>query len=174
MGEPRLVAVGKVVRTHGVRGAVKVFAYGETLWGLGPGVAFAVRHPSGSQVSRLTTIEIKPQGKYLLMRFEEILAMEPAQALVGADLLLREDQLPPLDEGELYHYQLIGLTVITTQGSLVGTIRSIMETGSHDVYVVERQGGEALIPAVEDIIQEIDLKEGRMVIDPPEGLIDDL
>lgn len=174
MGEARLVAVGKIVRAHGVRGAVKVFAYGETLRGLSPGAELSVRHPSGRPASKLTMVEVKPQGRHLLIRFEGILGMEPAQDLAGADLLITEDRLPPLDEGEFYHYQLIGLDVITTQGKPVGTIRSIMETGSHDVYVVGRQGGEALIPAVEEIIREIDLKERRMVIDPPEGLIDDL
>lgn len=174
MGEPRLIAVGKVVRAHGVRGAVKVALYGETLRGLEPGAVLLVRHPSMSQASRLTTIEVKPQGKHLLVRFEEILGMEAAQALAGADLQVAEDQLPPLEEGEYYHYQLIGLTVVTVQGRPVGTLRSIMETGSHDVYVVEREGREALIPAVEDFIREIDLEARRMVIDPPEGLIDDL
>lgn len=168
------MAVGKIVRAHGVRGAVKVFAYGETLRGLSPGAELSVRHPSGRPASKLTMVEVKPQGRHLLIRFEGILGMEPAQDLAGADLLITEDRLPPLDEGEFYHYQLIGLDVITTQGKPVGTIRSIMETGSHDVYVLGRQGGEALIPAVEEIIREIDLKERRMVIDPPEGLIDDL
>ncbi|MHC1743756.1 MAG: ribosome maturation factor RimM [Syntrophobacteraceae bacterium] len=174
MGEPRLVAVGRIVRTHGVRGAVKVFAYGETLRGLGPGVVFLVRHPSASLPSKLTAVEIRPQGKHLLMRFEEILGMESAEALVGADIQILEEQLPPLEEGEFYHFQLIGLNVVTAQGKPVGTIRSIMEAGGHDVYVVDRQGGEALIPAVEEVIREIDLEGGRMVIDPPEGLIDDL
>jgi 16S rRNA processing protein RimM len=174
MGELRLVAVGRIVRTHGVRGAVKVFAYGETLGGVGPGVVFTVRHPAADREATLTSVEVKPHGKLLLIHFEELHALDEAQTLVGGDLYLPEDQLTPLEEGEYYHYQLIGLGVFTTHGKPVGTLKSIMEAGGHDVYVVDRQGREALIPAVDAFVREIDLEGRRMVIDPPEGLIDDL
>jgi 16S rRNA processing protein RimM len=174
MGEPRLVAVGRIVRTHGIRGAVQVFAYGDTLGGLGSGVVLTVRDPASHGESTLTPVEVKSHGKLLLIHFEELHDMDEAQPLVGGDLYLAEDQLSPLEEGEYYHYQLIGLRVFTVAGKPVGTLKSIMEAGSHDVYVVDRQGGEALIPAVDAIIREIDLEGRRMVIDPPEGLIDDL
>lgn len=172
MEAPRLVAVGKIARTHGIRGAVKVFAYGDSLKGVRPGEALAVRGPAGD--ATLIPLEVKPQGKLLRMRFEGVQDMDHAQALVGSELLLAEDRLAPLEEGEYYHYQLIGLQVVTTLGKPVGTLDSILETGSHDVYVVGRRGHEALIPAVEGIVVAIDLEGHRMVIDPPEGLIDDL
>jgi 16S rRNA processing protein RimM len=172
MGEPRFVAVGRIVRTHGIRGAVKVFTYGETLRGLGPGVVLTVCRSAAGGDSTLTAVDAKPHGKLLMMRFEELHDIDEAQSLVGSDLYLAEDQLAPLEEGEYYHYQLIGLSVVTTRGKPVGTLKSIMEAGSHDVYVIDHEGREALIPAVEAFIREVDLEGRRMVIDPPEGLID--
>lgn len=174
MEAPRLVAVGKIVKTHGIRGAVKVFAYGGTLRAVVPGESLVVRGPATAKDETLTPTEVKSQGRMLLMRFEGILDMDQAQGLVGLEILLPENRLEPLEKGEYYHYQLIGLQVVTTQGKWVGTLQAILETGSHDVYVVGREGGEALVPAVEDIVVEIDLAGHRMVIDPPEGLIDDL
>lgn len=166
--------VGKIVRAHGIRGAVKVFAYGETLGVLGAGACLVLRYAASDSESTLTSIEVKPQGRHWLMRFEGLQDLDAVQALVGGELYLPENALPPLEDGEYYHYQLIGLRVFTTQGQLVGELKSILEAGSHDVYVVVRQGGETLIPAVEEIVREVDLEGCRMVIDPPKGLIDDL
>jgi len=108
-----------------------------------------------------------------LGRFAGVNTREMAEALNGKELLLPEDQLPQLEEGEYYHYQLIGLEVETTDGTFLGVLRKVIPTGSNDVYMVVKDDREVLIPAIEDVIRSIDLKTGRMQVTLPEGLIDD-
>ncbi len=96
--------------------------------------------------------------------------MDQAQALSGKDLFIHKDRLPKLPEGEYYHFQLIGLSVETKEGKPLGTLSAILETGGNDVYVVESEGKELLIPAIEDVIGEVDLQNRKLVVDLPEGL----
>ncbi len=122
----------------------------------------------------MTFSRVRIQGKHLVIEFEEITDMDAAREVVGYELLLPEDRLPAAREGEYYHYQLLGLSVKTLQGRVVGAVKGIIETPANDVYVLEHEGREILIPAVEDVILEVDIGGGVMIIDPPEGLLDDL
>lgn len=170
----RLIPVGKITRTHGIRGAVKIFPYGETLALQEAGEKLILQSSAGSKVPFLTLRSFKPQGKLLIAEFEELSHIDEAQEVTGQEVFLSEDRLLPTEEGEYYYFQLIGLVVETTQGKRLGVLRGIVETGSNDVYVVQDEGREALIPALDDVIVEVDLQRGCMIIDPPEGLIDDL
>ncbi len=170
----RLIPVGRIVRTHGVRGALKVHPYGETLAGKTPGFVIYVNRPGSELRISLTISSLRPQGRHLVIHFDEITTMDDAQALVGCDLLLPEDSLPSTQEGEYYHFQLLGLSVVTVGGKGLGILHSIIETPAHDVYVVEREGKQVLVPAVEEVVLEVDLVKGEIIVDPPRGLIDDL
>jgi 16S rRNA processing protein RimM len=163
-----LVAVGKVVKTHGVRGALKVLAYGETLGEMEAGEKlFSIE---GGEQRQLTLVSLNSQKRGLIVQFEEIGSMDQAQALTGKDLFIDKDRLPRLPSGEYYHFQLIGLSVETKEGKPLGTLSAVFETGGHDVYVVEKGGKELLIPAIEQVIGEVDLLNGKLVVDLPEGL----
>jgi 16S rRNA processing protein RimM len=174
MNMSRLIPVGKITRTHGLRGAVKVFPYGETLDELEPGGKLYLYSASNPKPSELTLVHSRCQGKFRILQFEELPEVEAAQRVVEQEVFLSEECLPATSEGEYYHYQLIGLRVETTGGEHVGILSGIIETGSNDVYVVGRFNREVLIPATAEVILEVDLQEGRMVIEPPEGLLDDL
>ena len=173
MADRRWVAIGKIGRAHGTHGAVRIAASGETIGTLIPGDRLHVRLPTG-EVSALTLEELKWHQRMWLGRFAGVNTREMAEALNGKELLLPEDQLPQLEEGEYYHYQLIGLEVETTAGDFLGVLCKVIPTGSNDVYVVEKDNREVLIPAIEDVIQSIDLKTGRMQVTLPEGLVDGL
>jgi 16S rRNA processing protein RimM len=80
--------------------------------------------------------------------------------------------LPELAEGEFYWCDLLGLKVVTDLGEFLGTLTDIIATGSNDVYVVKNDSREYLIPALADVVLEVDLDEGKMVVSPPEGLLD--
>ena len=75
-----------------------------------------------------------------------------------------------LPSGEYYQFQLLGLSVQTKEGNPLGTLSAVLQTGSNDVYVVESEGNELLIPAIEEVIIEVDLLNGRLIVDLPEGL----
>lgn len=97
--------------------------------------------------------------------------MATAAALRGKLLAIPQAEAMPLGEGEYFHHQILGLEVYTTTGERLGPIVEIMVTGSNDVYVVDRQGQEVLIPAIADVVQEVDLEGGRLVIEVVEGLL---
>lgn len=99
---------------------------------------------------------------------------DAAEALRGAEIVARAEDLPPLPAGEYYWHQLVGLRVVTVDGEAVGTITEILRTGSNDVYVTERAPRRPgpLIPDIADVIERVDLAAGEVVIKPLPGLLD--
>ena len=162
----RLVAVGKVVKAHGVRGHLRLVPFGETLEGLGAGEEISARLPDGS-IERLITVEIRTQRKSVLFLSREVRTAAEAQRLVGAEICVPESRLPALAADEFYWHQLIGLEVMSVDGRRLGTIRQIIETGSNDVYVVQEGREEVLIPALAEVVREVNLERRLMVVDLP-------
>jgi 16S rRNA processing protein RimM len=80
--------------------------------------------------------------------------------------------MPELSEGEFYWSDLLGLKVVTDGGECLGVVADIIVTGSNDVYVVKNGKREYMIPALEDVVLDINLDEGIMTVSPPEGLLD--
>ncbi len=81
-----------------------------------------------------------------------------------------QSEVPSAEEGEYFHYELLGLKVRTVEGEDLGEVAEILETGSNDVYVVRGAAGEILVPALSKVVREIDIASGLMVVDLPEGL----
>lgn len=108
----------------------------------------------------------------VILKLATIDSVEAAQALSGRFLEVPLSKLHPLPPDEYYRFQLIGLDVLTTEGELLGQITKILPTGSNDVYVVPTEGGELLIPAIDDVVKSVDLGKACMVIEVIEGLLD--
>ena len=156
--------IGKVVKAHGLKGHLKVIAYGETLSSLSAGEMITACLPDGSSLP-LTTVEVRPHQKGFLLLSHEINTVEEARSLAGAELCVPESRLPPTAPDEFYWYQLIGLEVVSTDGQKLGTLQEIIETGSNDVYVVRQGDEEILIPAIEEVVREVDLQRRLMTVD---------
>jgi len=159
--------IGKVIKAHGLRGHLKVLPYGETFSTLCAEEKITANLPDGSSLT-LTVAEIRPHQKTFLLMSREIETVEEAHRLVGAELCVPESRLPPTDPGEFYWYQLIGLEVVNSEGERLGILEEIIETGSNDVYVVRRGKEETLIPAIEEVVLEVDLQRRLMTVDLPE------
>lgn len=168
MNESLLVPIGKVARAHGIRGALKVFAYGETLDRMQVGERLFAKESGAPR--QLTLASLRAQNRVWIVEFEEIESRDQAEALTGREIFVESERLPDLPEGEFYQFQLIGLSVETREGRPLGAVSAILETGSNDVYVVEGDGREVLIPAIEEVVLEVDLRNGKIVVDLPEGL----
>lgn len=118
-------------------------------------------------------VDLNMSQGYPIVKFEGYPNATAAEALCGTDLEIDEADLPPLPEGEYYLHDLIGLEVVTVAGEVVGTLVQALTTGANDVYVVRREGKpDALIPAIRDVVQSVDLQTRRMTIDPMPGLLD--
>jgi len=168
MDKAFLVAVGKVVKAHGVRGLLKLLPYGETLAEIQAGEKLFLAE--GATLPQLTLVNIRSQNRVWIAQFEEIAGRGQAEALAGQDLFIEKDRLPVLPSGEYYHFQLIGLSVQTKEGELLGTLNAVLQTGSNDVYVVKSEGKELLIPAIEEVVTQVDLLNGKLIVELPEGL----
>ncbi len=173
MSKSSLIPLGRVLKPHGIRGELKVLPYGETLGEMEAGEKlFSIE---GTEQRQLTLLRIRTQKRVWIAQFAELDSIDQAQALAGKDLFVDKDRLPRLPEDEYYHFELIGLSVVTKEGTPLGTLISIFQTGSNDVYVVETGGKELLIPAIEDVVCEVDLENGKLIVDLPEGIqVDDL
>jgi 16S rRNA processing protein RimM len=107
------------------------------------------------------------------LHLEGIDTLELAQELVGQELCGDPERFPPLNEGEYYWFQVLGLEVVlAADGTSLGRLEEIIPAGAHDVYVVRRGDREVLLPAVEEVIAEINLKEGVIKVNPPAGLLE--
>ena len=94
-------------------------------------------------------------------------------SLTGKLLTVDRSEAAPLNEGEYYTFDIIGLTVFDMSGNELGTVENVLRTGSNDVYQARRtDGGELLIPALKAVVKEIDVAGGRMVVDMPEEISD--
>jgi len=98
--------------------------------------------------------------------------IDDAEPWVGSILYLPERYLDSLPSGTYYHYQVIGLEVFDTKGERIGVVARTWSTPAGELYVVSGAIKEHLIPAVKEIIEKVDFATGKMVINPPEGLLD--
>ena len=106
----------------------------------------------------------------VLVKFRGIDTHEDASRLAGVELEVPVNEVPPLPDGSYYHFQILDMEVWTSSGELLGVVEDILSTGSNDVYVVRRGAEEVLVPAIEDVVLQVDVDGGRLTVDLPDGL----
>ncbi|GKS80886.1 ribosome maturation factor RimM [Ligilactobacillus pabuli] len=163
--------VGEIVNTHGIRGEVKVLATTDfAAERFAPGEILYVKQGSQKPV-KLTVKSHRQHKQFDLLTFEEITNINEAEQYKGSQLQVTEQQQTPLEDGDYYYRQIIGLEVYSLEDELLGKISEVMETGANDVWVVRRPNGkEVLLPAIKDVIQKVDLDKQRVIVDWLEGL----
>lgn len=107
-----------------------------------------------------------------MIHLEGVDSINDAKQWIGSELSVPEAELPPLGDNEYYYYQVVGLEVFDTKGARIGTIARLWPTAGGDLYVVQDGEKEYLIPVVKEIVTKIDFDAGRVIIDPPEGLLE--
>jgi 16S rRNA processing protein RimM len=172
------IAVGQIVRAHGIRGEVTVAVRtDEPDVRFAPGTTLATEPPERGP---LTVVATRWHTGRLIVTFEGVRDRNAAEDLRGTVLVLDSAQIPaPADPDEFYDHQLIGLAVVTAAGAPVGEVTDVLHHGQ-DLLVIRRAVGrpaggpatDALVPFVSAIVTEVDVPSGRLVIDPPPGLLD--
>lgn len=165
------VVVGRIGRPHGVRGDVSVESRTDDPdRRFAPGMVLATDRPD-RQV--LVVDGYRWHSGRLLLHFEGVNDRTAVESLRG--VLLSTDVNPeetPGDPDEFYDHQLVGLTVVDTNGAVVGSVREVLH-GAQDLLVVERHGaGDAMVPFVRALVPEVDVGGGRVMVDLPDGLLD--
>lgn len=158
------ILVGKVSGVFGIKGWVKVFSYTqprERIFGYSPWLL-----ANNGELTSTKVLETRQQGKSLVARLQGIETREQAEALIGAEIKIERNQLPPLEPGEYYWQDLIGLTVENLADQCLGRIAEMMETGANDVMIVRDENREILIPWIRDqVVKQVDLEAGKVQVD---------
>jgi 16S rRNA processing protein RimM len=171
IGEPEFLAVGKLRRPHGVRGEILMSVWTEFSEHLEPGIeVFA-----GDDNLPLHIRSLRWNRDDLLIAFNEYSNREEVGLLRNEILKVRADNLPSLDAEGFYLHQLLGMEVIDDEnGNPLGRINEIFETGANDVYIVRNEAGsEFLLPAIDQVILNIDVNLNRMRVHLLPGLLSD-
>jgi 16S rRNA processing protein RimM len=170
--------VARIGKPHGLRGEVTVQLHTDDPEArFTPGAVLQTRAAPGSGVPKtLTVATTRVHRGIWLIGFEQIPDRTGAESLRGTQLFLDAADLAAADDEESegwYEDELVGLSVVTVDGSVVGEVVGLETRAVQDLIVVKLAGGgEALVPFVEAIVPEVDLEAGRVVIDPPAGLLD--
>jgi 16S rRNA processing protein RimM len=173
--EPERVTLGQVIGAHGLRGELRVRLFDGTDNNLRALSSVWLAREEGDPKAVEARVRAVGSGRRgeARLALEGVGDREAAEALRGRLVQTGVDQLGPLAAGEYYQYQLVGCRVEDAAGRVLGVVRGIWETGAPDVLVVEDEAQrELLIPAVGGILREVDVAARRIVIDPPEGLVD--
>lgn len=166
----RLLTMATVLGAHGLKGALKLTGDAESDTIFRPGQSITLTLPSGKQQNH-TIKAVKPFGrKNQLLFIEGITCREQTDLLKGAKVQIPRTDLPSLEDGSFYWCDLIGLEVIDERRGFLGRLTSIMQTGAHDVYVVNGSSGETLIPVIKSVIKKVAIEDGCIEVDLPDGL----
>ena len=163
-----LIEAGRVVKTSGLKGRMKVLSYLESDDILHSLEEIFIR--KGTQVEALKVKGLRISGTCFFLDIEGISDLEQAKALVGCEVLIPGDKLKALPDDEYYWKDLIGFEVVAEDGHFIGKIETIFPTGSNDVFVCTGGDREILIPAIADVVQNIDMEQKTMVVRLLEGL----
>jgi 16S rRNA processing protein RimM len=160
---PERLAIGVIVGPHGTRGEIRM-----QIWTHFP-----------DHIQDLTSIfldgeplpvrlrHVRISRGLAILSLQDITTREAADELKGKVVRIDREQASPLEEGEYYHFELIGLDVFTEDGSRIGSLAEIIETGANDVYVVrDDEGKDTLFPALNDVVPEIDIEHRKMTVRP--------
>ncbi len=171
--DSNLIAVGRIIGTHGIRGQLRLHSYSGNLESLKTAEQALLTGSDGNCCAVMIKNAALHSGK-ILLTLDGYDNINLVSHLIGTELLLPRTQLPEPAVDEYYWQDLIGLIVVTDSGEELGTLTDIMETGANDVYLVHNHqtGREYLLPAIASVISNVDLQARQMIITPLEGLLD--
>lgn len=170
---PEYLVLGRVLRPHGIKGELRVGTmtdYPERVAELDS--VFLSRDIEGRDAKAFPIESVRLHQDYILVKFSNIPDRNAADRLRDLYMLIDLENAVPLDDDEVYLYELIGLTVQLEDGTRIGTLEDIMETGANDVYVVKSEThGTILIPAHDETVVEVDPDAGHIIVAPPPGTL---
>lgn len=168
--DTEMLPIAEVIKHHGLRGVCKIYPYFplEELLNNYSEVWLIYNR----RVERFTKEWYRRRGRFGHLKLEGLETADDVEPYRGWQLSVPREGLPPLPEGRYYTFQIIGLTAVDEAGTVIGTVTGVRDMPAHDLYVLRTEEGEALIPAVEAHVREIDVAAGRMIVRLIPGLID--
>lgn len=159
--------VGQIVGAHGIHGELKV----RPLTDFPDRFALLKHVYLGDKHAEHEVISARGQ-KHVLLRLGSVDTRTMAHQLTGTEVWIPRSEAMELPQGQYYVDDMIGLRVETESGQVIGVVKELIITGANDVYVVKQGNRELLLPAIHDVVREIDPMAGKIIIHPMEGLLD--
>ena len=161
-GKPKRVRIGRVSGLFGVKGWVKIHSYTEPRENVVGFEEWILEHDGAER--RVEVEAGRPAGKHVIAKLRGIDDRDEARRFLGAEIWVERSALPPCEPGEYYWVDLEGLTVRNLRGEILGEVDHMMATGANDVMVLTG-GRDRLIPWVPDVVREVDIERGVIVVD---------
>jgi 16S rRNA processing protein RimM len=168
----RLVAIGQIMRPHGLRGEMRVAPLTDDPSRFSRVTECVLWDTARDQREPCRIIAVRGGGDKMLVALEGCTSPEAAKALAGRLIAIPEEEALPLPEGAFYPWQIEGAAVVTEDGREVGRMTGIQQGGAQDLWIVRDGEREHLIPAVPEIVVDVDVSGRRVVIRPPDGLLE--
>lgn len=163
-----LICVGAIAGAFGVRGEVRLKSF------CADPAAIADYAPLVTEDGRSFDVRItRVINNGLSARLTGVTTKEAADALKGVQLFAPRARLPNLDDDEYYHSDLIGMTVLDTGGTLIGTVKTVLNHGAGDLLELSTASGTVYLPFTLAAVPTVDLAGKRLIADPPDGVFDD-
>ena len=167
VGEPLYLSVGFLRRPHGLRGEIIMDLHTDFPERMQAGRKLFV----GDEHKPMTLEGVRVHAKGLLVKFKDIDTIESAGVFRNQWVFIKAKDAPPLPDGKIYQYKLIGFKVVDENDNPLGTLVEILETGANQVYVVRDESGkEILLPAIPSVILDLDVARGLLRVHLLEGL----
>ena len=165
--EQLYLKIGKIVNTRGLKGEVKVVP-----WADYPEIFEEINFVYDKSENRYLIENVKYQKENVILKLEGIDSIECAQKLKNSILYVRKDTLPDLDSDTFFVADLIGLDVFDENDAFLGKISDVITAGGADVYIIKNDGAkDLLLPALKEVVNEINLDEGFVKVTVPDGLL---
>lgn len=165
--EQLYLEIGKIVNTRGLKGEVKVVP-----WADYPEIFEEINFVYDKSENRYLIENVKYQKENVILKLEGIDSIECAQKLKNSILYVRKDTLPDLDSDTFFVADLIGLDVFDENDAFLGKISDVITAGGADVYIIKNDGAkDLLLPALKEVVNEINLDEGFVKVTVPDGLL---
>jgi 16S rRNA processing protein RimM len=165
-----LLLVGKVIGPHGLGGLLRIWSYsGSEASFLNAGTVF-LGFVSG-EINEFSVTSVRPHKNAFLMKLEGLNSSDEVEKYRGIDILINKEAITR-EEDEYFWHELLGLKVYLDTGQYLGVVSQIISTGANDIYVVKGADKEICIPAIYEVVKEIDVENEKMIISAMEGLLD--
>lgn len=159
------VTIGTIVAPHGVRGDVRII----------PQTDFPERFMEMEtcyiEGNLYHITNARYHKKFIILTFAEVKDRNAAELILRKDIEVPREELVELPEGQHYIFEMIGLTVVDTEGQVLGTLKEVLQPGANDVYVVEQEGkSDLLLPVIKSVVLDIDMDNKTITVNPPEWI----
>ncbi len=164
------LSIGQIVNTHGVRGEVKVFPLTENMDRFSQ--LKDVYIEKNNELTQLSVVSVKYLSTMVVIKLKDIDSIEDAQKLKNMYIKVHRNNAVKLPKDNFFICDVIDMDVYSTDATFLGKVKDVMKTGNNDVFVVENNKKEILIPALKTIFKEMNMEERKIVVELPEGLIE--